>query len=112
MKLIIMLLTLLFGKKAGQDEFKNHYYYSRIKLFGRNRRWVVFHGDSEPSKIPNNWEAWLRHMVAEPLNEKKQYNWQKKHIPNLTGTSKKFNPKEFNKNIKTYNKYKAWDENQ
>ncbi len=81
--------TLLFGHKVGSDEFGNRYY-SKAKgsLYGRERRWVIYNGRNEASKIPPEWHAWLHQTVDAPLSEAaaQPKKWQLGHIPNLTGT--------------------------
>lgn len=109
MRLIVFIITILFGKKAGSDEFGNVYYYSNMKLSGRQRRWVMYKDSKEASKIPDYWEVWLRHITDKPLDVSKKNSWQKQHLPNLTGTSfaKSYHQ---NKKIKNANTYESWKE--
>ena len=61
------LLTWLRGARVGSDEYGNRYY--RLKgdkpqrlgggRFSRERRWVIYKGDAEGSKVPPEWHAWL-----------------------------------------------------
>lgn len=90
-----LLYTWLFGKLVGTDEFGNRYYHNPgQKLHGKERRWVMFKGDREASKVPPEWHAWLHHTVAEPLAEKaaNAKAWQKEHEPNLTGSVAAYRP--------------------
>ncbi len=83
------LYTLVKGDLVGVDLFGNQYYRSKgKKLNKRERRWVVYHGLSEASKVPAEWHAWLHHTFDEPLTEAaaKPFFWQQIHTPNLTGT--------------------------
>ncbi len=107
MRLIVFIITILFGKKAGEDKFGNIYYYSNKKIFARERRWVMYKGSKEASKIPDYWEVWLRHISEKPLDISEIQTWQKQHLPNLTGTvfSKKYAKKEIN-NPNTYESWK------
>ena len=51
------------------------------------KRWVIFNGEIEASKIPPHWHAWLHKSIDEPpLNYSHKYSWQKDHKPNMTGT--------------------------
>jgi NADH:ubiquinone oxidoreductase subunit len=96
MKLGTLLWTWLFGVRAGTDAFGNRYYRSRRSpLYGRERRWVVYKGMAEASKVPPEWHAWLHHMTDEPLTEQAQRArpWQKPHVPNLTGTPLAYRPR-------------------
>lgn len=89
------LHTKLFGKYVGADQFGNRYYRSsRNKLWGRERRWVMFKGMVEATKIPPEWHAWLHHIADEPLLEEAKHMrpWQKPHRPNLTGTPFSYRP--------------------
>src|SRR3989338_4309760 len=62
--------TLLKGKLVGEDEHRNRYYRGTgIKLHGRERRWVLYKGKSEASKVPPEWHSWLHHTTAAPLSE-------------------------------------------
>lgn len=84
------LFTWLHGKLVGQDMFGNKYYEARRidPQMGRKRRWVIYHGMAEPSKIPAHWHGWMHYTTNELPKEEdaKKYAWQKPHQPNLTGT--------------------------
>jgi NADH:ubiquinone oxidoreductase subunit len=92
----------LVGVCVGVDEFGNRYYETRPK-FGwllnrglhshKHRRWVVFVGHPEPSKVPANWHGWLHYTVSEPpATNAPLYPWQRPHAPNLTGTPFAYKP--------------------
>lgn len=90
-----LIYTWIFGERVGEDAFGNRYYRSRrLKRYGRERRWVLFKGAVEASKVPPEWHAWLHHVVETPLVEqaKRARPWQKPHIPNLTGTAYAYRP--------------------
>lgn len=89
-----LLYTWFFGKQVGTDEFGNRYYRSAHKLHGKERRWVLFRGEREASKVPAEWHAWLHHMVEEPLTEKSASapSWQQPHVANPTGTVAAYRP--------------------
>ena len=85
-----LLYTWLAGQLVGTDEFANRYYRSRGKrLNGRERRWVMFRGQAEASKVPPEWHAWLHRTSDAPPSEQPLENkpWQQPHMPNLTGTA-------------------------
>jgi NADH:ubiquinone oxidoreductase subunit len=90
------LFTLFRGKLVGHDEFGNRYYEARGKAAAgqRKRRWVVYKGIAEPSKVPSQWHGWLHHTLDAPLSDKvaKRFKWQKPHLPNLTGTQGRYLP--------------------
>lgn len=109
-----LLFTWLNGKKVGSDSYGNSYYRSRRRpRYGRERRWVMFNGAPEASKIPPEWHAWLHHMSDEPLPEAaKTYPWAKPHIPNLSGTPFAYRPKGHDlrggKRQRTTGDYEPW----
>lgn len=89
------IYTKINGDLVGKDEFGNKYYRGKgKKLHGRERRWVVYIGRVEASKVPPEWHAWLHHTVVEPLTEEsvKAMPWQEPHLPNLTGTKHAYRP--------------------
>ena len=91
-----LINTWLSGVLVGTDEFGNRYYRARkAKLHGRERRWVLFKGKVEASRVPPEWHAWLHHTSAEPLSEQaaQSKTWQKGHLPNQTGTAGAYRPR-------------------
>lgn len=78
----------LFCKKVGSDEFGNSYYESNSKNYlNQKKRYVIYNGISEPSKVPPLWHGWLHYLSDElPTLNAKKYEWQKHYLPNLTGT--------------------------
>ncbi len=109
------LHTKLNGKKVGEDIFGNVYYQHKKSFNGKpHKRWVMYKGLAEPSKVPPMWHAWLHYMVndlPENVNEPR-YEWQKEHKPNLTGTVNAYHPpghlQSGAKRDKTVSDYEAW----
>lgn len=88
------IATWFKGKKVGSDRFGNVYYEERGRVKGRRRkRWVMYKGIVEASKIPAEWHGWMHHTLEKPLEEVQRYGWQKEHKPNLTGTTGRYVPK-------------------
>jgi NADH:ubiquinone oxidoreductase subunit len=89
-----LFYTWIFGRLVGTDEFGNRYFRSSHKKHGKERRWVLYKGEHEASKVPPEWHAWLHHMVPEPLTEAaaNARPWQKPHQPNPTGTKDAYRP--------------------
>lgn len=89
------LYTFLHGRCVGKDAFGNRYYTERGSVKGRRaKRWVIYKGTPEASKVPALWHAWL-HYTMDALPEQlsmPQYDWQKEHAPNLTGTAGAYVP--------------------
>lgn len=96
------LFTLWKGRRVGTDQFGNRYYLEKSPralqrgggFDSRERRWVIYKGEAEASKVPPEWHAWLHHTIDEvPADAgKPQYPWQKPHLPNLTGTRLAYRP--------------------
>ena len=92
-----------FGKFVGKDYMGNKYYQSKL-----GRRWIVYNGEVEASKIPNEWYSWMHYINnnIENNHKTKKYKWQKEHLPNQTGTEKSYHPKK-NKDAHK-KKYNSW----
>lgn len=84
--------TALFGTRVGEDEFGNRYYTSK-KGHKKERRWVIYKGIDEGSKVPAEWHRWLHKTTDETPKGGNKYDWEKPHIPNLTGTDYAYAPK-------------------
>jgi NADH:ubiquinone oxidoreductase subunit len=92
----INFVTWRRGAKVGSDRFGNVYYRSKTTPTGaRERRWVIYAGEPDASKIPPEWHGWLHHTVKEPLPEGSsslRKPWQQEHLPNLSGTTQAYRP--------------------
>ena len=83
------------SKFVGEDEFGNRYFEDRKKsVEHRNRRYVVYKGLAEPSKVPADWHGWLHYTFDEPPTDAplKRQKWETEHKPNLTGTLFAYKP--------------------
>ncbi len=87
------------GRLVGQDETGNKYYEARDDSdsydVGRKRRWVIYNGYAEASKVPPDWHGWLHYTFDEPPTVEPLLRrvWEKDHIPNMTGTVHAWRPK-------------------
>ncbi len=84
------VFTARKGHKVGEDEQGNLYY----QTADGKRRWVVYDGVAEASRVSPDWHGWLHHTFDEvpsetPLPRK---DWEKDHKPNLTGTGGAYRP--------------------
>lgn len=88
------LFTWLNGELVGTDEFGNKYYvHRRTKGQKREKRWVLYKGEAEASRVPPEWHAWLHATTKNPpLKRAEPKDWQKPHEPNRTGTSLAYRP--------------------
>lgn len=89
------LATLFSGRHIGTDEFGNRYYEQKYgaRHNDKAKRWVVYKGMAEPSKVPPHWHGWLHYTLDAPIANPRRYGWQKEHLPNLTGTVARYLPK-------------------
>ena len=88
------IYTWLCGKFVGSDEFGNKYY-CNSKNFKSElaKRWVMYCGEIEASRIPPHWHAWLHKTTDKaPISYSHKHNWQKDHHANMTGTSQAYLP--------------------
>lgn len=78
------------GVFVGEDEFGNRYFRERTG----NKRWVLYNGEAEASRIPPSWHGWMHHRTDVPPTEDdyKPHPWEKPHLPNLTGTAAAYRP--------------------
>lgn len=95
------LYTWLHGEEVGTDGAGNRYF--REKGGGKvhrdslrhEKRWVVYEGDVEASRVPPEWHAWLHHTSDEipPAGGPATQPWMKPHKPNMTGTPEAYRPR-------------------
>ena len=98
MTLATKLYTWLRGAAVGSDQFGNRYYRDSkgARRFDgrREKRWVVYNGEVEASRVPPEWHGWLHHTYQEPptVAPLPVRAWQKPHVPNQTGTVEAYRP--------------------
>lgn len=84
------------GRLVGTDEQGNRYYESRDtqSYDGRRRRWVIYDGYAEATKVSPDWHGWLHYTFDEPPTEVAlpRQTWEKDHLPNMTGTPLAWRP--------------------
>ena len=56
-----MLFTKRKGVKVGEDNQGNIYYREK----DGDKRWVIYKGEVEASRIPPEWHAWLHYTIDE-----------------------------------------------
>jgi NADH:ubiquinone oxidoreductase subunit len=92
------LWTWRFGELVGKDEQGNSYYRTKggkiDPVLGFERRWVIYNGYAEATRVPPSWHGWLHHTVDVPPTEEAYAprEWEKPHLPNLTGTPLAYRP--------------------
>ena len=84
------LFTSRNGVKVGEDDAGNIFYETKDK----KRRWVIYNGEVEASRVSPDWHGWLHHTFAEPPTDRplSHKSWEKPHIENLTGTAMAYAP--------------------
>jgi NADH:ubiquinone oxidoreductase subunit len=85
-----LLNTALTGSAVGTDAFGNRYFQNK----DATRRWVLYNGTIDASRVPPNWHGWLHHTYAEPPTKApfKVHGFETPHQPNLTGTAGAYRP--------------------
>lgn len=84
------------GRLVGSDDQGNRYYEGRNgeKVAGILRRWVIYNGYADASRVPPEWHGWLHNTVNTPPTQLNYTPrpWQKPHRPNMTGTPEAYRP--------------------
>lgn len=89
------LFTKMRGELVGTDAEGNRYFQDKRIVPGmRRKRWVMYNGVAEASRVPPEWYGWLHHTLAEPppAGGGPRKAWQKERLPNLTGTDHAYRP--------------------
>jgi NADH:ubiquinone oxidoreductase subunit len=108
--------TRFSGVEVGRDQFGNRYYRDRKPQQGvRERRWVMYVGEPEASKVPPEWHIWLHHTADAPIPEQSPLRkfWQKPYQQNQTGSKAAYFPAshEGGKRPKATGDYESWNPN-
>ncbi len=112
----IRFMTWRRGVLVGKDRFGNAYYRDRFgKGRMRERRWVIYNGVAEASKVPPEWHLWLHHTAKDPLPEGAgpfHKPWRKEHAPNPSGSLAAYRPPghvlEGGRRVRATGDYEAW----
>ncbi|MBE1284107.1 MAG: NADH:ubiquinone oxidoreductase subunit NDUFA12 [Rhodobacteraceae bacterium] len=97
------------GTKVGEDAQGNVFY----RNADDSRRWVMFNGEAEASRVDPDWHGWLHRTFDEPPTKRplKHKDWEKPHQENLTGTMLAYAPSgsiRSGKEPADRNDYEAW----
>jgi len=102
------LFTWRHGTLVGQDAEGNRYYEDARD----DKRWVIYNGVCDASRVPSDWHGWLHHTFAErpgsaALSHKP---WEKEHRDNMTGTELAYVPAGSLRKAEpaTHQDYEAW----
>ena len=103
------------GEKVGTDAQGNSYYRAKKTKDGaRERRWVIYEGTNDASRVPAEWHGWL-HGAFDDVPESNlppAKIWEADYTPNATGTANAYRPagalERGGKRAKATGDYEAW----
>ncbi|MEC7818651.1 MAG: NADH:ubiquinone oxidoreductase subunit NDUFA12 [Pseudomonadota bacterium] len=82
------------GEQVGSDAQGNRYFRSKPKKGQRERRWVIYEGANDASRVPAEWHGWL-HGAFDDVPESNlppSRIWEADYTPNATGTVTAYRP--------------------
>ncbi len=88
------------GEQVGTDAQGNRYFRARkapakpLHAGGRQRRWVIYSGANDASRVPPEWHGWL-HGSFDDVPESflpPAKIWEADYTPNATGTASAYRP--------------------
>jgi NADH:ubiquinone oxidoreductase subunit len=84
------IFTWRKGVLVGEDDEGNRFFQTR----DGKRRWVIYNGEAEASRVSPEWHGWLHHTWDAPPTETplRHKTWEKPHQENLTGTVRAYAP--------------------
>ena len=79
-----------YGTKVGTDSLGNTYFESK----SRDRRWVIYNGSNDASRIPPEWYSWIHRQIDEVPDKAlpPAPKFLKSPTGNLTGTPLAYRP--------------------
>ena len=90
-----MLATARGFEQVGTDAQGNKYYRAKKQKDGqRERRWVIYNGANDSSRVPAEWHGWLHGSfgdVPESFLPPAKI-WEVDYTPNVTGTAQAYRP--------------------
>ncbi len=103
------------GEQVGTDGQGNKYYRTKSSKEGqKERRWVMYDGANDASRVPAEWHGWL-HGSYDELPEShlpEPKIWEVDYEPNATGTADAYLPagalQRGGKRAKATGDYEAW----
>ena len=89
------LFTKMRGELVGTDAEGNRYFQDKRLVPGmRRKRWVMYNGVAEASRVPPEWHGWLHGSFdgVPESNLPPPRIWEAEYSPNATGTAKAHRP--------------------
>ncbi len=105
------IFTWRKGIKVGEDDQGNLYFRDR----NDKRRWVLYNGEVEASRVSPEWHGWLHKTWKNPPSEEEimRKKWERPHQENLTGSALAYVPSGSMRNAKAKetSDYEPWTPN-
>ena len=102
------IFTWRNGIKVGEDDQGNLYFRDRKD----QRRWVIYNGEVEASRVSPEWHGWLHKTWKNPPSEEEimRKKWEKPHQENLKGSVLAYAPSGSMRNakVKENSDYEPW----
>ena len=87
--------SAMTGEHVGTDFQGNKYFRAKKRLpDGRERRWVMYNGANDASRVPAEWHGWLHGSFdgVPESNLPPPRIWEVDYTPNATGTRDAYLP--------------------
>ena len=84
------IFTARRGVRVGEDTQGNVYY----QTSDAKRRWVIYNGEMEASRVAPDWHGWLHFTWDQPPTRAPLAHkaWEVPHVENLTGSAAAYAP--------------------
>ena len=87
--------SAMTGEHVGTDAQGNRYYRAKkLNSLGYQRRWVIYNGANDASRVPAEWHGWL-HGAFDDVPQSflpPAKIWEVEYTPNATGTAQAYRP--------------------
>jgi NADH:ubiquinone oxidoreductase subunit len=89
-----LIFNALHGEKVGSDAQGNTYYRKPARDGRPERRWVIYSGANDASRVPAEWHGWLHGSYdgVPESNLPPPRFWEADYTPNATGTAQAYRP--------------------
>ena len=79
------------GREVGRDALDNLYFQHKSNAA---RRWVIYSGSTDASRVPPGWTSWLRGQIDDVPDKAMpvRRSFEKPPVANLSGTGESYRP--------------------
>ena len=90
--------TVFYGlrgkRRVGEESLGNTYGEGGSDTAGRPRRYVIYAGANDSSRVSPEWFSWLHHQIDDVPDQSlpPARRWEKPAVPNMTGTALAYRP--------------------